>query len=159
MALVPWPPVYADLIASCSKPEAITGNPSAPGIAQTTVETVLRQEADAAVAEALSDRIGVDVTVAQIDEGFAGHVIARALRRLMAYRGYNRQAGADDEIVELAKRADAFMEACSPGAGGKRITPRYLLNTPTAQQDSIRVRSFQRADAWALSTSDPRYRT
>lgn len=156
MALVAFPPSYADLIASCPKPEAITGNPSAPGIAQATVETVLRQEADAAEREALSDRIGADAVVLTVDEGFAGHIIARALRRLMAYRGYNKQAGADDEIKALAERADAYIAACSPGAQGKRITPRYTLSTSIRAEDRIRIVTHDAADWWARSRHDPR---
>lgn len=159
MALVPFPPTYADLIDSCSKPEAISGNPSAPGIPQATVEKVLRQEADAAIVEALSDRIGPDAVVLTVDEGFSGHIIARALRRLMAYRGYNRQAGADDEIVEQAKRADSYIVSCSPsapGGEGKRITPRYTTSAQVRSEDRIRIVTHQSADWWARSASDPR---
>lgn len=162
MPLIAFPPDAAYLIASCSKPEAITGNPVGvpvvPGIPTATIDLVLRQEGEAAIREALSDRIG-DAEVAQIDEGFAGHIVARALRRLMGYRGYNRQAGADEEIVKLGERADAFIAACAPGAGGlngKRITPRYVLVTATPQQDCIRISSSATADGWARSTNDPR---
>lgn len=156
MSLVAFPPTYADLIASCSKPDAVAGNPSAAGIPQATAEKVLRQEADAAVVEALSDRIGADATVLTIDEGFAGHIIARALRRLMAYRGYDREAGADDEIVKQAERADEYVKACSPGAQGKRITPRYTLDTSVRAEDRVRIVSHESSDWWARSRFDTR---
>jgi hypothetical protein len=150
--LVSFPPTSVTFLASCAKPEAFTGSPAGTGIAPATIDQVLRQESDSAVAEALSDRIGVDAVVATMDEGFVGHVCARAARRLMSSRGYNRQAGADDELVKLAERADAYMQSCSAGAGGKRITPRYTLDVATAQQDAVRVTSHRTSDWWITHT-------
>ena len=148
MALVPCPPTSADFLASCPKPEVFVGNASAPGIPTATIDAILRQETDSAIAEAIRDYIGPDAVVVQIDEGLAGHIIARTMRKLMSYRGYNPDAGADKEIAEQGKRADDFITRCSRGAEGKRITPGYALATATPQQDSVRVRSARTADEW-----------
>jgi hypothetical protein len=147
---VPFPPASASFLAACSKPEAFIGNPSAPGIPTSTIDQVLRAEADRAQALALSDRSTLPIL--QVDEGFQDAVFACAARRLMAFRGYNRQAGADDELVELAKRADAYLDACAPGAGGtngKRLTPIFVDSAQNLVRDGVRVTSHHTADWFA----------
>lgn len=151
MALVPVPPTSASLLATCPKPEAFTGNPGATppvlGIPASTIDQVLRQESDAAQAEAFGDR--ATLPILQWDEGMEGHVIARASRRLMAHRNFNPKAGADDEILAMAKRADEFIEACGPGApggAGKRITPQFVDSKQNQTTDGIKVTSHHRAD-------------
>ena len=151
MALVTVPPTSATFLATCPKPEAFTGNPGAtppvPGIPAAVIDQVLRQESDAAAAEAFGDR--ATLPIVQWDEGLEGHVIARAARRLMSHRNFNPKAGADDEIIANAKRADEFIMACGPGApggAGKRITPRFTDSKQNAVTDGIKVTSYQRSD-------------
>ena len=83
-----------------------------------------------------------------VDEGFEANVFALAARRLMSQRGYNPKAGADQEIVEQAQRADEYFKACGSGAGGKRVTPLFVDSKQNAVQDSTRVTSNPAADTW-----------
>ena len=157
MALVPVPPTSASFLASCAKPEAFTGNPSAnppvPGIPLDVIDRVCRQESDAAQAEALGDR--ATLPILQWDEGMEGHVIARAARRLMSHRNFNPKAGADSELIEAARRADDFIARCGPGAGGrdgKRITPQFV-DSKGAVVDGIKVSSYHTPYAGLLTIS------
>jgi hypothetical protein len=147
VALVPFPPTNVAFLAACSKPEAFIGNASAPGIPLSTIDQVLREVSDDAAALAFSDRRTLPLL--QVDEGFQGLVFAIAGRRLMSTRGYNRQAGADEELVEMAKRADERLGMCGPGAGGKRITYVVVDSAQNVVQDSIRIISNASADWWA----------
>lgn len=165
MGLVSFPPTSATFLVLCAKPEAFTGNPSAnppvPGMATATIDSVLRAEGDRAVRLALSDRIQITDVVTLVDEGFQLAIVQCTARSLMGQRGYNPKVGADQEIVDQAKRGDDYLSMMAPGAGGangKRVTPGYQLASASAQQDSIRIRSSQRADDWARSRSDPRGR-
>lgn len=150
MALVPFPPTSARFLAACSKPEAFMGNPSAnppvPGIPLSTIDQVLAACADEAAAVALSDRYTPPLL--QVDEGFEANVFALAARRLMGHRNFNPKADPDNEIVDLAKRADEYFAACGPTAGGKRLTPLFVDSKQNAVQDSIRVVSNPAADTW-----------
>lgn len=158
MALVPYPPTSAAFLATASKPEAFTGNPSAsppvPGIPTATIDAVLREVADDAAAMAFSDRRTLPLL--QVDEGFQGHVFALAARRLMGHRGYNPKVGVDEEIVEQAKRADEYLEACGPGAGGKRLTPMVVDSKQDIPQDRVGFITHHTADWWARSRFDQR---
>jgi hypothetical protein len=149
MALVPFPPTSATFLALCAKPEAFAGMQASGAI-----DSSLRAEGDRAVTVALSDRIPVGAVVTQVDEGFQLAVIQCAARTLMGSRGYNRQAGADEEIVKLAERADAYIDSMGPGAGGtdgKRVTPGYIIGGSTPPVvDAIVVTSHKHADWRAL---------
>jgi hypothetical protein len=149
--LVPVPPSAATFRGCCVKPEAFAAIPDA------TVAQILRQESDGAAAEAFGDR--ATLPILEWDEGVEGHVIARAARRLMSFRGYNRQAGADEEIVEQAKRADAFISLCGPGKGGadgKRITPQFVDSAANQVKDGVRVMSYRSPEHGLLHISgDP----
>lgn len=118
---------------------------------------VLSARASRSIQIALSDRDGIDVgaVVTQVDDGFEGIVFALAARDLMGSRGYDRAAGADAEIIKLAEEAKADLLMMAPGAGGKRVTPLYTLADQRPRQDSIRINSARRADAWARSPTDP----
>lgn len=160
MALVPVPPTSASFLASSAKPEAFTGNPSAsppvPGIPLATIDQALRQESDAAQAEAFGDR--ATLPILQWDEGMEGHVFARAARRLMSHRNFNPKAGADAELVENAKRADTFIEACGPGApggSGKRITPMFVDSKQNQPTDGVTITSHRDSDWYARGHGDP----
>lgn len=149
--LVAWPPTRARFLLGCTKPEAFERIDAA------TVDQVLSSRATRCVQIALSDRDGIDVgaVVTQIDDGFEGIVFALAARDLMGSRGYNRAAGADEEIVKLAEEARADLLLMAPGPDGKRVTPLYVLSSARERQDSLRVSSRQRADDWARSANDP----
>ena len=123
MALVPFPPTSSAFLSCCTKPEAFLGNASAAGVSTATIDQALRRRADYAAAIAFGDRATLPLLT--VDEGFEGAVCALAARDLMASRGYNRQAGADEEIVKLAENADAYLAGCGPGSTGKRITPMF----------------------------------
>jgi hypothetical protein len=148
--LVPFPPTSDRFLAACPKPEAFTGNPSAnppvPGIPTATIDQVLSACADEAAAVAMSDRYTPPLLM--VDEGFEAAVFGIAARRLMGFRGYNPKAGADQEVVEQATRADAYFRACAPGPDGKRITPLFVDSKQNKVQDSIRVTSHRAADSW-----------
>lgn len=152
MALVSFPPTSTGFLAQCAKPEAFIGNASAAGIATSTIDQVLRQEADRAVAIAVQDTYTPPIV--QIDEGFVGAVYATSARLLMSYRGYNRQAGADEEIVEAAKRADAYFDLCQQ----KKARPMLVDSKQNETRDNIRVSSHVRADWWAQSRDGGRPR-
>jgi hypothetical protein len=150
--LVAWPPTVARFLTACPKPEAFTT------IQTATLAQVLGARASRSVQRALSDRDGIGVSdrVVQMDDGFESIVFALAARDLMGERGYDRNAGADEEIVRLSDQAQRELDEMAPGAGGKRVTPNYVLDAAVARQDSVRVRSHRRADAWARSSTDPR---
>ncbi len=149
--LVAWPPTRERFLLGCVKPEAFEP------IDQATVNQVLSARATRSIQIALSDRDGIDVgaIVLQVDDGFEGLVFALAARDLMGARGYDRAAGADAEIVKLAEESRADLLMMAPGAGGKRVTPLYVLATQRERQDSLRVNSAKRSDAWARAESDP----
>lgn len=153
--LVPWPPTISPLtpaglassrfIAAVVKPEAFTS------IMAATVAQKLSEQASLATQMALSDRDGIDVSslVVQMDDGFEGLVFKLAARELIGSRGYDRAAAADEEVVKLADRAWEVLLMMAPGAGGKRVTPQYVLAAAVARQDSVRVNSQERSDDWA----------
>jgi len=149
--LVAWPPTRERFLLGCVKPEAFQQ------IDPITVGQVISARATRCVQIALSDRDGIDVgaVVSQMDDGFEQIVFALAARDLMGSRGYDRAAGADEEVVKLAEEARADLLMMAPGAEGKRTTPRYVLTAERARQDSLRVNSQPRADAWARSATDP----
>ncbi len=158
MALVPYPPTSADFLASVTKPETFTGNPTGtpavPGIPTATIDKVLRQEADRAVAVALSDRSTPPIL--QIDEGFVAEVIAVTARRLLAFRGWVKgPVDGDAEYVQLAERADMYFMSCGPGAAGKRITPQFIDSRDNRVTDGVRISSWTTPEA-ALRSFDRR---
>jgi hypothetical protein len=152
--LVPWPPTISPLtpqglaasrfMLGVTKPEAFAT------IAPATVAQVLGARATRCVQIALSDRDGIDVggAVVQMDDGFEAIVYALAARDLMGSRGYNRDEGADKEIMGLAEEARADLMMMAPGTGGKRVTPQYVLAAAVPRQDSVRVNSRERSDDW-----------
>ncbi len=91
-----------------------------------------------------------------MDDGFESIVFALTARDLMGSRGYNRDAGGDDEIAKLADQAREDLMMMAPGAGGKRVTPQYVLAAARPRADSVYVNSRARADDWARGTGDPR---
>lgn len=139
--LVAFPPTVAEFLTGATKPEAFTS------IDPATLEQVLGAEADRCVVVALSDR--ATFPILQIDEGFRDCIFNRAARRLMGSRGYNRDAGADEEIVKLAEDADKYLEMCAPGTDGKRVTPLYVDSKANTVIDGVRVTSSTNADGWA----------
>lgn len=163
--LVAWPPTIAPLtpsglaasrfLSGTTKPEAFTQ------IAPATVAQVLGAQASLAVQVALSDRIPVGSVVTQADDGFENLVFQLAARQLMGARGYNREAGADSEIVKLAEGANAILMMMAPGdngANGKRVSPLYTLATPTggaAVVDGVKVWSNHSPMGGVLRISRP----
>ncbi|HSM91884.1 MAG TPA: hypothetical protein VLT47_03295 [Anaeromyxobacteraceae bacterium] len=143
MALVPFPPTSTGFLAQCAKPEAFIGNAQTPGIATSTIDQVLRQEADRAVAVAVQDTYTPPIV--QMDEGFVGAVYATTARLLMSFRGYNRQAGADEEIAEAGKRADDYFALCQQ----KKARPLLVDSAQLVPRDSVRISSQKTSDAWA----------
>lgn len=143
--LVAFPPTVAQFMASVTKPEAFES------ISLETREQVLAAEADRCAVIALSDR--ATFPLLQIDEGFRDCIFNRAARRLMGSRGYNRDAGADEEIVKLAADADAFLLLCAPGSEGKRVTPLYVDSKANTVIDGVLIRSEATADAWTRRRS------
>jgi hypothetical protein len=163
--LVAWPPTISPLtpaglaasrfIAGVTKPEAFTS------IAATSVAQVLSAQASLAVQIALSDRIPVGSVVVQVDDGLENIVFMLSARQLMGSRGYNRDAGADDEIVKLAEGANAILMMMAPGdngANGKRVTPLYVLATPSGGApvvDGVKVTSHHSPMQGLLAISRP----
>ena len=147
MALVSVPPTSATFLAACTKPEAFTGNPSGvpavPGIPPATIDQVLRRRADQVAAMIFGDY--ATLPIIQWDEGVEAAVCALAARTLMGFRGYNRQAGADEEIVKLAEEAQVFVDGAAAGAGGKRYHPLFVDSRSNVPQDSVRVTSYATA--------------
>jgi len=140
--LVAFPPTVDRFMRSCTKPEAFES------IDIETREQILGAEADRCTVVALSDR--ATFPILEIDQGFEDCIFARCGRRLMGSRGYDRSAGADEEIVKLAADADAYLLLCAPGADGKRATPLYRDSKANAVVDGVRVVSATTADSWAL---------
>jgi hypothetical protein len=127
----------------CPKPAAFAEIPDA------TIDLFAEQHADE-LAAALGDR--ATLPILQWDGACDGNVRALMARSLMGHRGYNRQAGTDEEIGKLADRADAFLDRCRPGkagADGKRENPRFIDSAQNAPRDAIRVTSSRRSDDWA----------
>jgi len=157
VAMVPFPPTSADFLAACSKPEAFTGNPSGnppvAGIPTATIDQVLRREADRAAAVAFGDF--ATFPILYVDEGFESAVCARAARALMAYRGFDRSAGADTEIIKFAGDADKYLDGTGAGAGGKRFHPRFIDSKQNRPQDSVRVTSYRSAQDGLLHRHSP----
>lgn len=151
MALVSFPPTSADFLASVTKPETFIGNsmtvPVVPGIPLSTIDRVLRQEADRAVAVALSDRSTPPIL--QIDEGFVAAVIAVAARALLGFRGWVKApVEGDAEYVQLAERADAYLASCGPDTGqGKRTTPQFVDSRQNIVTDGVRISSWRTPEA------------
>lgn len=141
MALVAFPPTVDRFMRACTKPEAFES------IELATREQVLLAEADRCAVLALSDR--ATFPILKIDQGFEDAIFSVTARRLMASRGYDRQAGADEEIVKQAERADAYLTLSAPGLDGKRITPLYEDSKNNAVIDGVLVRSSPTADGWA----------
>ncbi len=142
MALYVVPPTAARFRAMCPKPEAFAQ------ILDATIDLFLEQGADELMS-ALGDR--GTLPALEWDAGCDGAVRALAARGLMGNRGYNRQAGADEEIVKLAERADGFLDRCRPGAGGtngKRENPRVIFSDEKVI-DGVIVSSHRAADWWA----------
>jgi hypothetical protein len=142
VALYDFPLTAARFLAACSKPDAFT-----PGIATDTITLVCSQESDR-VASALGDR--ATLPLLQWDGALEGAAIARAGRRLMAYRGYNKTAGADNEIVAMAKDADDYLSRLRPGtaAPGKSENPLFVDSASNEPRDAIKVISSQTSDGW-----------
>jgi hypothetical protein len=150
VALVTFPPSRDAFPASTTKPEAFAS------IDPTTIDQVLREEADRAAEMALSDR--ATFPILQISEGFQGAIFGRVGWRLMGVRGYNRDAGADKEIETLKSDADAYLAACvpgGPGGDGKRITPQFVDSRQNTVVDGVSVDGHANSDWYARSRMDP----
>lgn len=134
MALYDFPLTAARFRSACSKPEAFED------ISDDTVDLVCSQESDR-VASALGDR--ATLPILQWDGALDGAAIARSARRLMAYRGYKKDAGADNEITGLARDADEFLARCRPGsqAPGKSENPMFVDSASNFPRDAVRVLS------------------
>lgn len=128
-------PTRTTFLESCPKPEAFEG------IDVAVVARVLGQQTDV-VASYYGDR--ATLPLIEVDGGFDDAVCAKAARKLMASRGYNRQAGADEEIVALAKEAT---EWCKEVAG-KTVHPHFVDSTPGIADDGPIGSSSAKSDAW-----------
>ncbi len=145
MALVVCPPVAATFRAACVKPEAFED------ILDATIDLVLRRKASYVATVGLSDR--ATLPILQWDDVCEDAVISLSARALMANRGYNREAGADDEIVRMAEEAKEFVDAMAPGKDGKRVTPLYIDSANNTKiKDGVRVVSSQTSDGWTKRT-------
>ena len=141
MALFDAVPTVARFRLMSPKPAAFEAIPD------DTIALFLDQ-ASGELQSALGDR--GELPVLQWDASCDGAARALAARGLMGMRGYNRQAGADEEIVKLAERADDFLDRCRPGAGGangKRENPRVVFTSGDVI-DAPRVTSHARSDWW-----------
>lgn len=130
MALYDFPLTAERFLSACSKPDAFSG------IATDTITLVCSQESDR-VASALGDR--ATLPILQWDGALDGAAFARSARRLMTYRGYRKDAGADNEIVGMAKDADDFLARLRPGtsAPGKSENPMFVDSGSNRPRDSI----------------------
>lgn len=125
----------ADFLARCSKPEAFSG------IDATIVDTVLADETDAAAAY-YGDR--ATLPLVEVDGGFYKAVSRRAALELMSSRGFNRQAGADSEIVKASERATEWLVAVA----AKEVHPRYVDSKPEDAEDGPIAGTSRLSDAW-----------
>lgn len=145
-------PVVAAAVARfrlrAPKPEAFAT------IADDTIALHLEEGYDA-VGSALGDR--ATLPLLQVDARLDGAAMRLACRTLMADRGYNRDAGTDDEIAKLAEMAEAFLARCRPSgdANGKTENPRYIDSGGNQPLDAPFFTSAQgapggaaTADAW-----------
>jgi len=139
VALYPVPPTAVRFRAMCPKPEAFAS------IDDATIDLFAEQHADELMS-ALGDR--ATLPILQWDAGCDGAVRALMARSLMGNRGYNRQAGADEEIVKLAERADAFLARCRPSGdeNGKTENPRFVDSHSNIPLDAPSVQSNERSD-------------
>ncbi len=143
MALYSVPPTAAQFRASCPKPEAFES------IDDAAIDLACDRWSDT-LQSALGDR--ATLPILQWDGACHGAVLARVARSIMGNRGYNRQAGADDEIGAMADEAEAFFDRCRPGKGGadgKRENPRFVDSKENRPQDAVIVSSSARSDDWA----------
>lgn len=131
-------PTYAAFLARCSFPEAFSG------IAQATIEGVLQDNADY-VAAAFGDRAILPILTW---DGSCDRAVRHlTFRDLMACEGYNSNAGADVEIINLAEEAKAFRQ----GIIGKTEHPMFTDSHSGAVPDAPRILSSATSDAWVTS--------
>lgn len=128
-------PTRADFLARCAKPECFSGIDTA------IVDAVLADETDSCAAY-YGDR--ATLPLVEVDGGFVRAVVRRAALELMSSRGFNRQAGADGEIVKSAERATAWLE----GVAAKEIHPHYVDSTPNVADDGPLAATSTTSDAW-----------
>lgn len=125
----------AAFLLRCAKPECFSG------IDTTIVDAVLEDETDACAAY-YGDR--ATLPLVEVDGGFLKAVSRRAQLELMSSRGFNRQAGADAEIVKASERATAWLE----GVAAKEIHPYYVDSTPGLADDGPLAASSSTSDAF-----------
>lgn len=128
-------PTRADFLARCFKPECFSG------IDPAIVDAALADETDACAAY-YGDRATLPLVT--VDGGFVRAVVRRAALELMSSRGFNRQAGADSEIVKSAERATEWLQ----GVAAKEIHPYYVDSKPSDAEDGPLGASSRTSDAW-----------
>lgn len=134
-------PSKADFLLRIAKPEAFAS------ISDSAIDTALSDEADACAAY-YGNRATLPLT--EVDGGFTRAVCARAGLSLMAYRGFNRQAGADKEIVEASARATAWLEQVRDGS----LNPYFVDSSESVQEDAPLFGTSEKSDFWI--TREPR---
>jgi hypothetical protein len=149
MAMGPVPSV-ATFLATVTKPSCFSGLEGGDA----TILAVLGQCTDTLVS-ALGDRAtppilewGAD---GYSDNSCVVHIIALAARQLIGYRGYKKDSAADSEYIELAKRADDWLELVAT----KRRHPTFKDSTQGYRPDTPRISYATRSDAWTFR--DRRY--
>ncbi|MEI8257395.1 MAG: phage protein Gp36 family protein [Deltaproteobacteria bacterium] len=136
-------PTRAEFLLRCVKPEAFED------IDPAIVDACLADETDTCAAY-YGDR--ATLPLLKVDGGFIKAVCRRASLELMASRGYNRQAGADDEIAKAFERATAWLE----GVSAKEIHPYYEDSKPYDAEDGPIGATSKTSDAWTRGCSrDP----
>ncbi len=87
------------------------------------------------IQSAMGDRITQPLI--EWDACLEGHAVMLAWRPIMAMRGYDKEAGRDGEIIELAKVADAYLERLRK----KEENPRFVDSNSNFPRDAVRVLS------------------
>jgi len=128
-------PSYDAFRARCSFPEAFSG------IAQATVEQVLRAKTDY-LATAFGDRAVLPIT--DWSDDCVDAIVHLTFRALMGRRGYDGDSGADKEIIALATQAEAFRK----GIQDKTEQPDFIDSHGGPVPDAPRVFSAHAADSW-----------
>ena len=123
------------VLLRCAKPEAFED------IDPSIVAACLTDETDTCAAY-YGDRATLPLLA--VDGGFTKAVCRRAALELMSSRGFNRSAGADDEISKAFDRATAWLE----GVAAKEIHPFYIDSKPHDAEDGPIGASSKNSDDW-----------
>lgn len=142
--------LVARLRVKSTKPEALTPISDA-AMALHVVEAI------GDITSALGDRLGPDVTILKWDSALDGKCIALAMRNAYFARGLNRQAGADNTIEAMGKKAEDYLARLRPGGdvNGKTETPRFVASTGEVG-DRGRFNHSPRSDSWVTAQRQAR---